>query len=92
MAHAPHHTALSVQDFVAARDFFVKVLGFTLEGEMDWRTDIAPVVVLPDACIRWAILVRNGYRVELFKYYTPDGEWHRRRQSDRAASPISRLK
>ena len=71
---APHHTALSVEDFEAARDFFVSVLGFDLEGEMDRRTDIAPVVALPDACVRWAMLNRGGYRLELFKYYSPAGE------------------
>ena len=65
---ASHHTALSVEDFEAARDFFVKVLCFTLEGEMDRRTDIAPVVALPEACVRWAMLERNGYRLELFRF------------------------
>lgn len=86
---ASHHTALSVEDFEAARDFFVDVLGFTLEGEMDRRTDIAPVVALPDACIRWAMLERNGYRLELFKYYTPAGERHGRSQSDRGFTHIA---
>jgi glyoxylase I family protein len=84
-----HHTALSVEDFEAARDFFVNVLGFTLEGEMDRRTDIAPVVALPDACVRWAMLNRDGYRLELFKYYTPAGERHGRRQSDRGFTHIA---
>lgn len=86
---ASHHTALSVEDFEAARDFFVNVLGFELEGEMDQRTDIAPVVALPDACVRWAMLNRNGYRLELFKYYTPAGERHGRRQSDRGFTHIA---
>lgn len=86
---ASHHTALSVEDFEAARDFFVKVLCFTLEGEMDRRTDIAPVVALPEACVRWAMLERNGYRLELFKYYTPEGERHGRRQSDRGFTHIA---
>jgi catechol 2,3-dioxygenase-like lactoylglutathione lyase family enzyme len=86
---APHHTALSVEDFGAARDFFVTVLGFELEGEMDRRTDIAPVVALPDACVRWAMLNRGGYRLELFKYYSPDGERHGRSQSDRGFTHIA---
>lgn len=86
---APHHTALSVEDFEAARDFFVSVLGFDLEGEMDRRTDIAPVVALPDACVRWAMLNRDGYRLELFKYYSPTGERHGRRQSDRGFTHIA---
>ena len=86
---ASHHTALSVEDFEAARDFFLTVLGFTLEGEMDRRTDIAPVVALPEACVRWAMLVRNGYRLELFKYYSPGGKRHSRRQSDRGFTHIA---
>lgn len=88
---ASHHTALSVENFEAAYDFFVSVLGFALEGEMDRRTDIAPVVALPEACVRWAMLERNGYRHELFKYYAPDGERHGR-VSRTVASPTSHLK
>jgi len=86
---APHHTALSIEDFEAARDFFVAVLGFDLEGEMERRTDIAPVVALPDACVRWAMLSRDGYRLELFKYYSLAGEQHGRRQSDRGFTHIA---
>jgi catechol 2,3-dioxygenase-like lactoylglutathione lyase family enzyme len=86
---ASHHTALSVEDFEAARDFFVTVLGFDLEGEMDRRTDIAQVVALPDACVRWAMLNRDGYRLELFKYYSPGGEQHGRSQSDRGFTHIA---
>ncbi len=86
---APHHTALSVEDFEAARNFFVTVLGFDLESEIDGRTDIAPVVALPDACVRWAMLHRDGYRLELFKYYSPSGERHGRRQSDRGFTHIA---
>ena len=40
---------------------------------MSRRTDIAPVGALPEACIRWAMLERNGYRIELFKYYGLEG-------------------
>ena len=85
----PHHTALSVENFEATRDFFVSVLGFRLEGEMDRRSDIASVVALPDACVRWAMLNRDGYRLELFKYYSPAGERHGRRQSDRGFTHIA---
>ena len=86
---APHHTALSVEDFEATRDFFVAVLGFDLEDEMDRRTDMAQVVALPDACVRWAMLHRDSYRIELFKYYSPSGERHGRRQSDRGFTHIA---
>lgn len=77
-----HHTAVCVQDFEAARDFFTGVLGFRVEGEMDRRTDVAPVVGLPDAVIRWGMLVRGAYRVELFKYYAPAGRTEPVRQCD----------
>lgn len=56
------------------------MLGFTLEGEMSRRTDIVPVGALPEACICWAMLERNGYRIELFKYYGLRGERHDCRQ------------
>lgn len=81
----PHHTALCVEDFDAARDFFVSVLGFEVEGEMDRRSEpgLSLVVALPDALIRWGMLVRDGYRLELFKYYNPPGRAHGPRQSDR---------
>lgn len=31
------------------------------------------VVGLPGAVIRWGLLERDGYRVELFKYHKPEG-------------------
>jgi catechol 2,3-dioxygenase-like lactoylglutathione lyase family enzyme len=68
---AAHHTALSVENFEGARDFFVRVLGFYLEGEMDKCTDIGPIVGLSDASVR--------YRLEPFKYYSPWGKQHGRR-------------
>ena len=37
---------------------------------MDRRTDIAPVVALPEACVRWAMLVRNGYRLSAVQNIT----------------------
>lgn len=47
---------------------------------MSRRTDIVPVGALPEACICWAMLERNGYRIELFKYYGLRGERHDCRQ------------
>ena len=87
----PHHTALCVNDFDAARDLFVDLFGFEVEGEMDQRSEpeLARVVALPHAVIRWAMLVRNDYRIELFKYYVPDGKTHGTRQSDRGYTHIA---
>jgi catechol 2,3-dioxygenase-like lactoylglutathione lyase family enzyme len=78
----PHHTALSVKDFERARRFYVELLGFRVDGEMDRRTDVAPVVGLPGATIRWAMLERDGYRIELFHYYQPQGDMTPSRQCD----------
>ena len=79
-----HHTALCVNDFEHARDFYTGFLGFTLEGEMDHRGEAAlgEAVGLPGAVIRWAMLRHGQHRVELFKYYTPQGETRARRQCD----------
>ncbi len=77
-----HHTAFSVSDFDAAKRFYVDLLGFRVDGEMDRRTDVAPVVGLPGAAIRWAMLERDGYRIELFRYYEPAGDMRPQRQCD----------
>jgi len=80
-----HHTAVCVTDFERARRFYTDFLGFVLEDEMDQRAEpaLGEVVGLPGACVRWAMLHHNkGYRVELFKYYTPAGDAQPRRQCD----------
>ena len=79
-----HHTAVSVEDFEAARDFFTEIVGMHLEGEMDHRdeSNLGVVVGLPGAVIRWALLEMSGYRIELFKYYTPVGMRRPLRQCD----------
>lgn len=79
-----HHTAVSVGDFERAKKFYIEFLGFELEGEMDHRNEAAlsEVVGLPNATIRWAMLRLGHYRVELFKYYTPQGDMQPRRQCD----------
>lgn len=79
-----HHTAICVNDFERAKAFYIDFLGFTLEGEMDHRDEAAlgEVVGLPGAVIRWAILAHGPHRIELFKYYTPQGDTHARRQCD----------
>lgn len=79
-----HHTAICVNDFEHARDFYTGFLGFQLEGEMDHRSEptLGEVVGLPGATIRWAMLRHDTHRVELFKYYTPNGDKQPRRQCD----------
>lgn len=81
---ATHHTAICVNDFEHARDFYVGFLGFELEGEMDHREEptLGEVVGLPGAMIRWAMLCHGQHRVELFKYYRPQGETKPREQCD----------
>lgn len=80
----PHHTAVCVKDFEKARDFYVTVLGFRIEDEAERRDEpaLGRVVGLPGAAVRWAMLVRDHYRVELFKYYAPDGRTVPARQCD----------
>ncbi|MCA0239539.1 MAG: VOC family protein [Proteobacteria bacterium] len=88
----PHHTALCVDDFEAARAFFTELIGMRVEGEMDQRgePELGLVVGLPGALIRWAMLELQGYRVELFKYYRPhDGRRIGLRQCDRALTHIA---
>jgi catechol 2,3-dioxygenase-like lactoylglutathione lyase family enzyme len=86
---APHHTALCVKDFATAREFFVRVLGFVVEGEMERRDDVGEVVGLPGAVIRWAMLRRQSYRLELFKYIEPDGVPTPPRQCDNGYTHIA---
>lgn len=86
-----HHTAVSVEDFEIARDFFTEVIGMTLEGEMDNRDEeaLGTVVGLPGAVIRWAMLERDGARIELFKYYRPKGRPVPIRQCDHGLTHIA---
>src|SRR5438067_432256 len=79
-----HHTAICVTDFERARDFYLHFLGFELEGEMDHRSEpaLGEVVGLPGAVVRWAMLRHGSHRVELFKYYKPEGDTRPRRQCD----------
>lgn len=79
-----HHTALSVNDFEVARDFFVDVIGMHLESEINYRDEdnLGVVVGLPNAAVQWALLEMNGYRIELFKYYNPTGVRYPMQQCD----------
>lgn len=79
-----HHTAVCVNDFERARNFYTDFLGFELEGELDHRREqaLGEVVGLSGAEVRWAMLRHGTYRVELFKYYAPEGDPRPRRQCD----------
>lgn len=79
-----HHTAICVNDFERAKNFYVEFLGFDIEGEMDNRGEptLGEVVGLPGAVIRWAMLRHGSHRMELFKYYVPQGDRTARRQCD----------
>lgn len=87
----PHHTAVCVENFDAAQGFFCDVIGMTVEGEADHRDEekLGVVVGLPGAVIRWAMLELSGYRVELFRYYHPDGRTINISQSDRGITHIA---
>lgn len=80
----PHHTAVCVTDFERALRFYTEFLPFELEGEMDRRSEpaLGEVVGLPGAVIRWAMLRLGSHRVELFKYYEPQGRTDARPQCD----------
>jgi hypothetical protein len=89
MAHAPHHTALSVQDFVAARDFFVKGVHLGRRDGLAYRHRAG-------GCAARRLYPLGDTRSQrlpgrAIQYYTLDGEWHGRRQSDRG-STLSRVK
>lgn len=71
-----HHVAISVRNFEKMRAFYCDQLGF----EVDWERDhysgesMSKVVGLPNADARVLMLKGYGTRLELFKYYTPNGE------------------
>ena len=86
-----HHTAVSVNDYEAARAFFTDVIGMRVENEMDRRNEpeLGIVVGLPGAVIRWSMLEFFGYRVELFKYLEPEGRPVPIRQCDHGITHIA---
>jgi catechol 2,3-dioxygenase-like lactoylglutathione lyase family enzyme len=80
-----HHTAVSVKDVEAAKRFYCEVLGFVVIGDIDHRHDagLAEVVGLPEnAECHWMMLEREGYHIELFKWYAPEGGLGPNRQCD----------
>lgn len=81
---SPHHTALSVHDFEIAKAFFVDVLGFRVENEIRNRGESAlgVTVGMPGARCDWAMLERQGHRIELFRWFEPEGKPHGRHQAD----------
>jgi glyoxylase I family protein len=87
----PHHTAVCVEDFDEAQSFFCDVVGMKVENAADQRSEVnlGVVVGLPGAVIRWAMLERDGYRIELFKYHRPQGTTIHIRQCDRGITHIA---
>lgn len=71
-----HHTAICVQDFDAMRGFLVDFLGFAVDGEIAERSEpeLAIVVGLPNARLRWGLYRCGDHRIELFHYFTPVGQ------------------
>lgn len=80
----PHHTALSVKDYDGAKAFFVDMLGFRVENEIKDRGEpaLGVTVGMPGARCDWAMLERQGHRIELFKWLVPEGKAHGRHQAD----------
>ena len=80
----PHHTAFSVEDYETAKAFFVAMLGFRVENEMKNRAEpaLGITVGMPGARCDWAMLERQGHRIELFKWLEPEGRPHGRHQAD----------
>jgi glyoxylase I family protein len=80
----PHHTAFSCHDYPKARAFFVDLLGFEVLGEIETRDEpeLAAIVGMPGACCTWAMLGRDGYHIELFRWKTPEGQPVALRQCD----------
>jgi catechol 2,3-dioxygenase-like lactoylglutathione lyase family enzyme len=87
----PHHTAICVEDFDAAKAFFRDVVGMRVENMADRRDEenLGRVVGLPGAVIRWAMLERDGYRLEMFKYFEPEGHTVNIRQCDRGITHLA---
>jgi glyoxylase I family protein len=85
MDAAVHHVAISVADIDQALRFYRGLLGFELDWDMDHRGGeaLAKVVGMPGADTRIVMLKGYGLRLELFRYYTPQGKRHEpQRQCD----------
>jgi catechol 2,3-dioxygenase-like lactoylglutathione lyase family enzyme len=86
----PHHTAVSCRDWDTMRGFFVDLLGFKVLGEMEHRDEpsLSVVTGMPAAACRWAMLERDGYHIELFKWTSPEGKPIAIRQCDHGLTHI----
>lgn len=71
-----HHIAISVEDIDRALIFYCDLLGFEVDWDMDHRSGegMSKVVGLPNADARMVMLKGYGLRLELFKYYEPEGK------------------
>ncbi len=79
-----HHTALCVRDFHGAIRFFTDFIGMEVEWVFERRdeADLEKVTELPGAAASMAMLRLGSYRVELFKYLSPDSDRGAQRQCD----------
>jgi len=68
-----HHAALCVQDFDAARDFHVRVLGFEVEDELDRRCEPALGAVVGAYSTTCAPQVLRGGRTKAVYLLAPEG-------------------
>jgi catechol 2,3-dioxygenase-like lactoylglutathione lyase family enzyme len=85
MDAAVHHVAISVGDMDQALRFYRDLLGFELDWDMDHRGGeaLAKVVGMRGADTRIVMLKGYGLRLELFRYYTPQGKrYEPQRQCD----------
>ena len=71
-----HHVAISVVDIDRALTFYRDLLGFEVDWEIDHKSGeaLSNIVGLPNADAHMIMLKGYGLRVELFKYYNPEGK------------------
>ncbi|MBW1767336.1 MAG: VOC family protein [Deltaproteobacteria bacterium] len=77
-----HHVAISVADLDQALKFYRDLLGFQVDWDMDHRRseELSKIVGMDGVDVHMVMLKGYGLRVELFKYYKPEGK---RREPER---------
>ena len=70
MTFTPHHVGLTVPDLEKAVQWYTSVLGF----------DVATELTVPDTGLQIAMLVKDGFRLELFAH--PESSRHEPAYSD----------
>jgi catechol 2,3-dioxygenase-like lactoylglutathione lyase family enzyme len=71
-----HHVAISVADLDQALRFYRDLLGFQVDWDRDhFRGEVLSKIVGMDGAEAHVVMLKGyGLRVELFKYYTPEGK------------------